>query len=567
MSSGPGMRKKLLLVFLSLLSPLARAFLIPSRGHAHCSRLHSHTSTSPSNSHIQSAVATLSILFSLLNPLPAACHAEETGLLTTTVRPSVASEQSAVQSLKSMLQQYFPSQNADSNRIDLSAIAIPELPQLPLPSFDSSHTISGKELFGTVVSDWRVLATIAGLVYVIDNQYSTKELKLAKEERDQRIEELLRTVDELEHINSESQAKLTELEMNAKHLNEEVFKLQAELSTKFQRIQSLESQIESLQQSNQGVTSTVNQDLTQALKRVQMLEAEKNNLQSMHSQLEKEAKQSAVLKSREDEVISSIKSFLLAKGFISQGVANMMIPGTLPGILQECLAVQEDSTTISGVANDAEKDELQQKLENSKKLIAKLHDQLAEANLQKTQSLYSEENTELIKQKTATLEAEILRLKDELAASLQSQSKTTKTASKRDDSELKKLKSQLLSNEEAFEIKLKQKDEELSQLRENIAELMKNLEVMQNKLDSAFATSTTSSQDEMEEYLSQLKAENDDLRIRLLSSDDKLLELTNDMQKKLDNAKDMAKRLNAQMLSKVSEFEKREAQSTFVTYF
>ena len=355
--------------------------------------------------------------------------------------------------------------------------------------------------------------------------------------------------------------------MNAKHLNEEVFKLQAELSTKFQRIQSLESQIESLQQSNQGVTSTVNQDLTQALKRVQMLEAEKNNLQSMHSQLEKEAKQSAVLKSREDEVISSIKSFLLAKGFISQGVANMMIPGTLPGILQECLAVQEDSTTISGVANDAEKDELQQKLENSKKLIAKLHDQLAEANLQKTQSLYSEENTELIKQKTTTLEAEILRLKDELAASLQSQSKTTKTASKRDDSELKKLKSQLLSNEEAFEIKLKQKDEELSQLRENIAELMKNLEVMQNKLDSAFATSTTSSQDEMEEYLSQLKAENDDLRIRLLSSDDKLLELTNDMQKKLDNAKDMAKRLNAQMLSKVSEFEKREAQSTFVTYF
>lgn len=456
-----------------------------------------------------------------------------------------------------MIQEYLPSNLPDSKTIPL-----PELPPLPLPSFEPT-SLSGKELFTTVISDWRVLATIAGLVYAIDNFYSTKELKQSKEEKDLRIQELEKTIHDLEELNTESQANLAKLEMNAELLNEQVSKLQQDLNSKLAKIESMESQLKSLQQSNQGVSTKVNDDLTQALKKIQILEQENSNIKSSKQLWEKDAKQYEVLKNREDEIISSVKSFLLDKGFISQALANMLIPGTLPSILQECRSKSGGASVLESSTDDAEKKELQQKLENSKKRISKLHDELADANLQKAQDLLSQGDDEQMKEKVATLEAEITRLKDELAASLKSAK--SKSKSKSDTSALKALQSQLASKEEEYKINLSVKDAELLVLQNDMAVMTENLEKMRIKLDAADATSAAkpqlSSQSDMEEYLSQLKAENEDLKSRLLTSDDNLLELTNDMQKKLDNAKDMAKRLNAQMLAKVSEFEKREAES------
>ena len=511
---------------------------------------------------MQTMTTALSVLFTLLNPQSQPSYADENGLLTTTVRPTTSGEeQSSIQSLKSMIQEYFPGKVSSSTTIPL-----PDFPRLPLPSLEST-TVSGKQLFTTVISDWRILATIAGLVYAIDNFYSTKELKQAKEDKDFRIQELEKTIQDLEQLNTESQGNLAKLEMNAKHLNEEVSKLQQDLKSKLLKIDSMESQLISLQQSNKGVSNTVNDDLAQALKKIQVLEQETSVMKASQQAWMKDAKQYEIIKSREDEILVSVKSFLLDKGFISQGVANMLIPGTLPSILQECRANSADVSGKVSSADNSEVIDLQQKLENSKKRISKLHDQLAEANLEKAQALLAQEGNQEMKEKMALLEADVARLQAELAASLKSTK--TKTRAKSDDATLKNLQSQLVSNEKEFQEKLSLKDAELLQLRNDVASLTKNLETMQVKLNEAETVSSSkrkSSQSDMEEYLSQLKAENEDLKSRLLTSDDKLLELTNDMQKKLDNAKDMAKRLNAQMLTKVSEFEKREAQSDIFVF-
>ena len=61
-----------------------------------------------------------------------------------------------------------------------------------------------------------------------------------------------------------------------------------------------------------------------------------------------------------------------------------------------------------------------------------------------------------------------------------------------------------------------------------------------------------------QQIISQLTSQNDDLKLRLLTSDERLFDIQEDMQKKLDSAKLVAKELNARLTDKTVQLESKE---------
>ena len=61
-----------------------------------------------------------------------------------------------------------------------------------------------------------------------------------------------------------------------------------------------------------------------------------------------------------------------------------------------------------------------------------------------------------------------------------------------------------------------------------------------------------------QQIISQLTSQNDDLKLRLLTSDERLFDIQEDMQKKLDSAKSVAKELNARLTEKTVQLESKE---------
>ena len=62
----------------------------------------------------------------------------------------------------------------------------------------------------------------------------------------------------------------------------------------------------------------------------------------------------------------------------------------------------------------------------------------------------------------------------------------------------------------------------------------------------------------MKEYVGDLAAENDDLKQRLMSSDDKIFEMQQEMQAKLDDANAMVKDLKILLKNSIKSKSKKE---------
>jgi DNA repair exonuclease SbcCD ATPase subunit len=377
------------------------------------------------------------------------------------------------------------------------------------------------------------------------------------------------------------------------------------------------------------------------------LTVENNDLKKFKSEISSRVELAELLLKREEEMVVATKGFLLKKGYISQGVANMLIAGTIPSILDEFSNTGGVSSTMitslagapaaSNPSSGTEQAELQKRLDASKALVLRMQDELAEANKARIKATQAAQEVKMTRAKITALEREIENLRSQLVKAPPAVSvpvfvapspvvavddsrvkaadeKTTKlkethskelaalkasvqTQLEAKDAEIKKLAAAVKSAEsvsakagkdgsaadkakweaklsvleadkEALKMELsslaKEKKSELAAMR-----MEKDAEVITIRKESEAELKTLRKQKQepavsggdMEAYLSQLKAENEELKSRLLASDEQLMDLTTDMQKKVDSAKEMAKMLNAQLLQRSSEFEKRESTS------
>lgn len=411
-------------------------------------------------------------------------------------------------------------------------LSLPALPHfdtpprltIPLP-VPLKQLPTGVELYQALLNDWRLPAIIALTVLLFDSVYDAKEVRSLAKGKDSKVKELTDSLRELQEQNDANILRLRDMESTSLSLSAQVSEVTSELKGKYALIDGMERDLAQVQASTATVGSVVNDGLYDALKTSRRLGAENEELRAGKSASEATV---AMLREREEQIASSVRAFLLDRGFIGLGVANMLMPGTLVSVISDLAADDRPLEPEPSHSSEAELSALRVELEHKASALSAL---------------------DTLKQQLA------LEASDAVAAGA--------TEVRRGSGPLDDLAQ--------ISAALKEKDRtaalataELASAREAQTAAAAALKEAETRFAAAekAAASTGGASEDMETYLTQLKRENEELKARLIASDEQLLELMTDMQTKVNSAKEMAKMLNAQMLQKLSEFEAREGEST-----
>ena len=320
---------------------------------------------------------------------------------------------------------------------------------------------------------------MVGLVLVVDAISGQQLFRQEKEEKQKVIDKLesdlkLNTITE---NYSKSVSESAELLSRNKELDAKIASLEGQLAiksaandaavSKFNaKITSLESELEKARVSTTVSKVTVTEQTQAPVTDTSTWE-----------------KKVTVLQQREEAIVAVLKKFLVEQGYLPQGIANMLLAGTIVETLEKT------SATSSATSKVSESAEL---LSRNKELDAKI------ASLEGQLAIKSAANDAAV----SKLNAKITSL----------------------ESELEKASAALKVSEDT------------TSLKKSITKLEKaNLELKKTETDA-------------QKYVAQLTGENDELKQKLLLSDERLFELQEQMQSKLDSAKAVAKVLNEKLV-------------------
>jgi len=327
--------------------------------------------------------------------------------------------------------------------------------------------------------EWEYVLGVVGLVLVVDAISGQQILRQEKEEKQKVIDKLesdlkMNTITE---NYSKSVSESAELQSRNKELDAKIASLEGQLAIKSAatdatvsklnaKITSLESELEKARVSPTVSKVTVTEQAQAPVTDTLAWE-----------------KKVAVLQKREEAIVTVLKKFLVEQGYLPQGIANMLLAGTIVETLEKT------SATSSATSKVSESAELQSRNKELDAKIASLEGQLAI--------------------KSAANDATVSKLNAKIT-SLESELEKTSAASK--------------------------VSEDSTSLKKSITKLEKaNLELKKTETDA-------------QKYVAQLTAENDELKQKLLLSDERLFELQEQMQSKLDSAKAVAKVLNEKLV-------------------
>lgn len=459
--------------------------------------------------------------------------AEGSGLLRTTIRPETLSspiEASNNLPLPSISSVSNPLLNGVGSAVENIIKEVAKIqPNEAIP------TQSPGELIKTLVFDWRFTAGIALLVLLWDSRQSTEDLTSTLSQKDKRIEELTASLQELEGINESNKVKFLALERKSEELHQQVTSLTEELKERTQMLPNLANTLSIIKEDTQSINAKLSTELDAALGQIKSLSESNLELLAYKKSIREKVELTDLLLQREAKIVPAIKSFLLQEGYIGKGVANMIIPGTIVSTLESIQsnpikAIDDDSASSSAEMEskiallEKEKEELHEKIEHSKARIASLHDQLAEVN----------------KSKIGAYEEQISSLKGEL----QHATREVEEGKKKFEIRVEEKVAGVKREYKGLMSKYEELDKEFKKMKERTE---MELEKMRKEGEERSKEESEASKQlvDMKEYMSQLQKENEELKSRLLASDEQLLELTSEMQKKVDAAKEMAKVLKA----------------------
>ena len=148
-------------------------------------------------------------------------------------------------------------------------------------------------------------------------------------------------------------------------------------------------------------------------------------------------------------------------------------------------------------------------------------------------------------------------IKEELSAKVNSLSESAKDAA----AQMKSFGGDMMAKFSAMELRI----ESLAKENADLTAKVRTMEVAASTLEAAAATAQAAKNSTAEiaaaqQIINQLTAQNDDMKQRLLSSDERFFDLQQDMQSKLDSAKDIAKQLESKLTARNVEQESKEGK-------
>lgn len=323
------------------------------------------------------------------------------------------------------------------------------------------------------------------------NQQSKKDSRATLEERKEEIQKLTNQNTETLKAVEEEKLAFSQLQEESKSLLEKVTTLSQELVEKSREVTELSNTMEELERSLTSTTSqimiaTLQSDLRDSRTKSDELAFEIKTLKSQQEKV------STTTQSRDLEMklLGSLKKLVSKLDLLPEGIANMMLASTAPGVVDDIIAKKgEPSVTAK------ENDELKMKLEAS--------DQKVESSVKS------------LKESDEKLESSVKSLKasDEKLESTITSLKTSDEANSKLVADIESLKKELSSTEvlsPQMKMKLEESDKTNSKLVAELESSIKSLKASDEKLESSFKSLKAS-----DEASSKLVADNEYLKKEL----------------------------------------------------
>lgn len=367
----------------------------------------------------------------------------------------------------------------------------------------------GKEL-ESLPAAWMIFSGLTGAVLIADASQHSKKLDELTDEQATTIAEHASTIDSIGVVNANTVATL---KAESSKLMEEVDSLIKQLDEKSAHIDSLSETLEGLSQSIG--TSDVNSKQVLAQLAKQLVSSE-SLIESLKAQLREAPKN--VGNGVEEDYQKQL----------------LVFEKTIADLNQKMITVQEDATARLAIVSKNADDLLDQK-KGCELIIAESKifvEQIANATL-----LAATENAATIDKLEKVIVDMNLRMKEVLTRAQTLTEENTNLASK------------LLAAKESAVIQVAEQKQIMNEQLDKAAE--------------AFAMIPTAG--DAQKLLNQVTAENDDLKQRLLSSDESLFDLQQESETKLDSAKAMTKELKARLNERSVQQETKDGKSMFTT--
>eukprot|EP01041_Mallomonas_annulata_P006328 gene6328-12806_t len=245
-----------------------------------------------------------------------------------------------------------------------------------------------RESIRILSTDWRAWVCAIALVVSVDAAKSATDSRRLSQQQKDLIDDLYSKLKLTEVEGFDKTENINELEKKAKQSAIELESLSLQLMKRTKELESMRVQLDELQELDGDLIQTAQMDSNAMQQRLQLAteETEKQQLffeQKMSEtseELQKAKKERDQLQKREADLLDALKAFLVNQQYIGQGVANMLLPATLPSFISQIrvgITPKEMETRMIMIGND--KTALQAKLTKAEETIASLNSKLSEA--------------------------------------------------------------------------------------------------------------------------------------------------------------------------------------------
>lgn len=249
--------------------------------------------------------------------------------------------------------------------------------------------ISLRDSVKFLATDWKLWFCAIAAIIAVDSFQGGADLRMNNADQREQIDDLYKKLQileiqgynnatilaEMEHITSRSKQ---DLEALRKQLAAKALEVQA-MNVSLQELKELDEQLfmearnEALLYQEQLQNITIAADLQK--------EVYAASTSTLTSQLSETRSTIQALTSARDILASSVRDFLLAQRYIGQGQANMIIPSTLPSLLNELsLFVPRTTLELRISQLESEKSQLKSSLQSSERLVETLNKKLKDAH-------------------------------------------------------------------------------------------------------------------------------------------------------------------------------------------
>jgi hypothetical protein len=540
---------------------------------------------------------------------------ETSHLLTTTVRstdPTVLAE-SSTDTRPNLFQALTNLRSSDLN-FDVNVHDL--FGDFSLSTLSDTTKIS--EAIKGLPTNYRFLAGVIGVVIIADAFQRVAGSGKMTEDQMELLALQESKLGSLEKAEREHSETVSSLRTESLRLIEDVDALINQLDEKSTQVDTLQAALASYAQFDTEVVDGLQSEVTALRRELEQAQQEVSRERAERRASTEDKEKTALLMERQATNLAAVKRFLVDQGYLPQGVANMVLASTIPQALDDAIEQsrhRKDGGGSGGLRSSsasllAENAELRQRAERSEQQLESLRMDLAQTSQRVSAEVAASFREQLdqslkriadLEEALTAAEAEAkaahglaaARLHEQaqqlevggsspaaaggaqyfsgwLAETTSSGTETTNdlVVAKEYNAELEKeldaLHDALVASNEALVAK-HELDQALLAMNSRMAEMEARLDGVTRENLSLRAQLTSSQAADADaaahSVIGQLTAENDELKQRLQSSDERLFDIQQDMQAKLDSAKAVARELNTRLLEKSSKQEGAEARS------